>query len=62
MHVCTCIVKQLKHVTTKYCFFALGLDLQPEAAGFQLNNPPVLEIVNLLASLNVSSYLISILK
>ena len=33
----------------------LGLDLQPGAAGFQLTNPPVLETVNLLASLNVSN-------
>ncbi|XP_065886308.1 kynureninase-like [Dysidea avara] len=29
------------------------LDLQPGAAGFQLTNPPVLETVNLLASLNI---------
>ena len=31
-----------------------GLELQQGAAGFQLSNPPVLETVSLLASLNVS--------
>jgi len=30
-----------------------GLELQPGAAGFQLSNLPVLEIVSLVASLNV---------
>ena len=31
------------------------MELQPGAAGFQLSNPPVLETVSLLASLNVST-------
>ena len=35
-------------------FTLLDLELQPGAAGFQMSNPPVLETVSLLASLNVS--------
>ena len=30
------------------------MELQPGAAGFQLSNPPMLETISLLASLNVS--------
>ena len=37
------------------CVSLLDLELQPGAAGFQLSNPPVLETVSLLASLNVSN-------
>ena len=37
-------------------FNLLDLELQPGAAGFQMSNPPVLETVSLLASLNVSIY------
>jgi len=39
--------------------FILGLELQPGAAGFQLSNPPVLEIISLLASLNVSIIIVN---
>lgn len=35
-----------------------GLELQPGAAGFQLSNPPMLETISLLASLNVSTRII----
>ena len=40
--------------------FILGLELQPGAAGFQLSNPPVLETVSLLASLNVRTHTVCI--
>ena len=39
----------------------VGLELQPGAAGFQLSNPPVLETVSLLASLNVSVVIVIII-
>jgi len=38
-----------------YYYYGLGMELQPGAAGFQLSNPPVLETVSLLASLNVNT-------
>ena len=41
-------------LNTKSCITYSGLELQPGAAGFQLSNPPMLETISLLASLNVS--------
>ena len=44
------------HIVIVVVCAIVGLELQPGAAGFQLSNPPVLEIVSLLASLNVRTY------
>ena len=55
-----CINNQFYTIAIDMCnyvsFNLLDLELQPGAAGFQMSNPPVLETVSLLASLNVSIY------
>ena len=39
---------------TNIFFYYVALDLQPGAAGFQMGTPSVIELVSLIASLNVS--------
>ena len=42
----------------KMIFFHLGLDMQPGAVGFTMTTTPCLDIVTLIASLNVRNIVV----